>query len=235
MNDDFTGVKASKVNRRTVLKATAWGGAAVVFSVAAPAASASPLDFSGESVTMSMTSGGYVIGSNATGYQWALANEQSRPKVTWLDSGSSNWNTGEMTATYDITTSTLGATRLSSWTGCTPYKLDSDSQSQATNVSTNTSVLAEGDTLQTTDGYVWTCYSIVQTGSGTSLRTIVTFKASGATSVASSLNVVLLPRIGVMLDYALASGTTGQKPFKIDLDWTAYNLPESNPAASSLF
>ena len=229
------GEGSFKANRRTLLKATAWGGAAVAFSVAAPAASASPVDLSGESVTMSMTSGAYVVGSNATTYQWTLANEASRPKVTWQDSGTNNWNTGTMTATFVFSSSTAGASRLDTWSGCTPYKLNSDSQVQATNATASTSVLAVGDILQTTDGYVWTCDSITQTGSGATLETTVVFTSPGATSIGSSVNVVFLPRIGVKLDYKLLSGTASQKPFKVTLDWKAVNLPETNPSATSQF
>lgn len=226
---------SSSATRRTLLKASAWGGAAVVFSVAAPAASASPIDLSGESVTMSMTSGAYVVGASSTTYQWTLANEESRPKVTWQDSGANNWDTGTMTATFVFTSSTIGASRLDSWSGCTPYKLNSDSQTQSTNSTVNTSVLAVGDILPTSDGYLWTCDSISQSGSGSGLQTTVVFTCPGATSIGSTVNVVFLPRIGVKLDYKLLSGTASQKPFKVTLDWQAGNLPESNPSASSLF
>jgi hypothetical protein len=227
--------RSDSTDRRTLLKAAAWGSGAVLFTVAVPAASASPIDLSGESVTVSMTSGGYQVGVNATSYQWALANDESRPKVTWQDSGLNNWNTGQMTATYVVSASTIGATRISLWSGCTPYKLNSDTQTQATNVSSNASVLAVGDVIETSDGYVWTCDSITQTGSGTTLNTKIVFTSPGATSLGSSVNIVFLPRIGLKLDYKLSSGTSAQKPFKATLDWTADNLPESNPDASSLF
>lgn len=222
----------NQVDRRTVLKATAWGSAAVVFSIAAPAASASPNDLTGAAVKVSMTTQTYVTsGASSTNYAWMLLDSATRPQVYWTDNGTKSWNTGTMTATYRVTSGT-NASRISTWTACTPYKLNSDSQDQATGVVTNATLLQVGNVITTSDGYVWTCTRLTTSGTGSTLKTDITFTANGATSV-HGLNTVFMPRIGYKVDYSLTTGSNKAKPFKVNLNWQAASLNVVLPSGAS--
>jgi len=220
--------------RRTLLKATAWGGAAVVFSVAAPAASASPSDASGWGITMSMTTGpNPTSNTTVTRYQWAGTSNGTQPRVTWYDEGSNTWSTGIMTVSYVVKKNT--SSTLSAWTSSTPYKLDSATRYNSANVSTNSSVLAVNDILPAFDGRNWTCVSISESGTGVNRETLVVFNSATdyTSQPGGTTNTVYLPRLGVKLDFTLTfsgGGTTNAgKPFLVSATW------EPDQSQSDLF
>lgn len=212
--------QSAEFERRTALKAAAWGGAAVVFSIAAPAASASPSDASNWGISLSVTTGAYpTSGTRATRYQWVGTSNDYQPKVTWLDGGSNTWSTGTMTVTYLFAKNT--SSRLTSWYSTTPYKLASATQYNAANETTNSTLLAQNDIVQAYDGRSWTCVSILNSGSGVSRTTTVTFTSNTPyTSQPNQQNTLYLPRLGVKLDFALTyPGSSVGTPFGATVSW----------------